>query len=162
MKYFFRPRLVGKVFLSPRHLATIRFLEREQGLAMIWARGSLLKEGVEKLIGKHNLEGILDIQGYPPRTVLNCLPSRSINPLRVKSFLQQECASRGLIFSGAHNLCLAHSEEIIQKTIQIYDQVFALLAEVIQRDHDIGSRLRGEVVRPGLPKSLTPNGSCFF
>ena len=150
---FFSTTFGGETLSLAASVATISFLEREQVLAVIWERGRVLKEGVAKLIGQHNLEGVLDIQGYPPRTVLNCLPSVPLDPLIVKSFLQQECASRGLFFSGAHNLSLAHTKEIIRKTIQIYDQVFTLLADAIRQGDDMGSRLRGEVVRPVFRKA---------
>jgi glutamate-1-semialdehyde 2,1-aminomutase len=71
----------------------------------------------------------------------------------MKSYLQQECARRGLLFSGSHNISLAHTVEIIEQTLRIYREVFMLLAEAVNEGADLRARLRGAVVQPVFRKA---------
>ena len=50
-------------------------------------------------------------------------------------------------------MSLAHTEEIIERTLQVYREVFALLAETVIRREDLRARLRGAVVQPVFRKA---------
>ena len=150
---FFSTTFGGEALSLAASLATLRYMEREQVVETLWQRGAVLKEGVAKLIRDHGLEDVLELQGYPVRTVLNCLDGQGGDPWVMKSYLQQECARRGLLFSGSHNISLAHTEEIIQQTLRIYDEVFLLLAKAMKEGKDLRSRLRGMVVQPVFRKA---------
>jgi len=150
---FFSTTFGGEALSLAASLATIRYLEEHNVIDMLWRRGAKLKEGVERLIQELGLQDILEIQGYPVRTVVNCLDGRGGDPWVMKSYLQQECARRGLLYSGSHNMSVAHTEEMIEKTLRIYREVFTLLIEAVKAGADLRSRLRGAVVQPVFRKA---------
>jgi glutamate-1-semialdehyde 2,1-aminomutase/spore coat polysaccharide biosynthesis protein SpsF len=150
---FFSATFGGETLSLAASLATIRYLETHNVINTLWRRGAKLKEGVERLIQEFDLQDMLEIQGYPVRTVVNCLDGRGCDPWVVKSFIQQESAPRGLLFSGSHNMSWAHTEEIIERTLQIYRDVFVLVAGAARPGEDLRSRLRGQVVQPVFRKA---------
>jgi glutamate-1-semialdehyde-2,1-aminomutase len=150
---FFSTTFGGEALSLAASLATIRYLEERNVVAALWQRGAELKEGVEHLIQELGLQDMLEIQGYPVRTVVNCLEGRRGDPGVMKSYLQQECARRGLLFSGSHNISLGHTVEIIEQTLRIYREVFMLLAEAVNEGADLRARLRGAVVQPVFRKA---------
>ena len=150
---FFSTTFGGEALSLAASLATIRYLEERRVIDILWQRGAELKEGVERLIREFALQDMLEIQGYPVRTVVNCLDGKGYDLWVIKSYLQQECAQRGLLFSGSHNMSLAHTGEIIEQTLQVYREVFARLAEAVTRREDLRARLRGAVVQPVFRKA---------
>lgn len=150
---FFSTTFGGETLSLAASLATIRYLEEHNVIDTLWRRGAKLKEEVERLIHELGLQDMLEIQGYPVRTVVNCLEGRAGDPWVLKSYLQQECARRGLLFSGSHNISLAHTEEIIVQTLRIYREVFLVLAEALKEGTDLRARLRGAVTQPVFRKA---------
>jgi glutamate-1-semialdehyde 2,1-aminomutase/spore coat polysaccharide biosynthesis protein SpsF len=149
---FFSTTFGGEALSLAASLATIQYLEKHDVVSLLWRRGQYLSDGVRGLIHDHGLEGVLEIQGYPVRTVINCLGGEGGDPWVAKSYLQQECARLGLLFSGSHNICLAHTDSIIEKTLRVYDEVFQLLGSLIKRKEDIRSHVRGRIVEPVFRK----------
>jgi glutamate-1-semialdehyde 2,1-aminomutase/spore coat polysaccharide biosynthesis protein SpsF len=150
---FFSTTFGGETLSLAASLATIRFLEEHHVIDTLWRRGAQLKEGVTRLIQELGLQDILEIQGYPVRMVVNCLNGRGFDPWVVKSYLQQECVCRGVLFSSSHNTSLAHSEDIIHRTLRVYHEVFLLLAKAVKEGADLRSHLRGATVEPVFRKA---------
>jgi glutamate-1-semialdehyde aminotransferase len=64
-----------------------------------------------------------------------------------KSLFQQEALRRGVLFTGGHNLCYAHSEADVDRTLAVYDEAMAILARAIA-DRAVAARLEGKPVQP--------------
>ena len=64
-----------------------------------------------------------------------------------KSLLQQECLKRGLLFLGIHFTTLAHTEKVIEETLNIYGESLSVLKKAVDKG-DIFSKLQGEPVSP--------------
>jgi glutamate-1-semialdehyde aminotransferase len=67
--------------------------------------------------------------------------------LVLKSLFQQECLKRGVLFSGAHNVCYSHSNDDIDYTLRAYRAVMKTLAEAIKSGGPL-QRLEGTPVQP--------------
>jgi len=126
-------------------IATIKKMENEKVHQYIWDIGKRLKKGIQESIKKHGMEEYLDIIGYPVKTAFNFKGNKDISPLEMKTFFQQECASRGILFIGYHLPSYAHKKEHIDFTIQIYDEVMGLLKQAIQKGN-LKKLLRGKVI----------------
>lgn len=143
---FFSMTFGGEALSLAATVETLKIFEEDRVLDQIWKNGRRLMEGVDALVKKHDLSSTLRIVGYPPRHVFDFSDSEAGSSLEIKSFFQQECADRGLLFSGAHNVSYAHADEIVDRTLAIYAQVFESFKGAAQ--YGIRKALRGEVVQP--------------
>lgn len=140
---FFSFTYGGETLSLAAIVATIKKLEAENVYDYIEKWGNYLKEEIEKLIIKHNLGKYISIIGYPFKTVFNF--SGVDNPMEIKTFFQQECAKRGVLFIGYHLVSFAHKKEHIDFTLKVYDQVMAEFKKVIL-NNKLKESLKGEIV----------------
>jgi len=142
---FFSFTYAGEALSLAATVASIGKLRREPVYEHIWKIGTMLKDGVHELIAKHKLEESMSILGYPQKTAISFSETNGIKPLEIKTFVQQECAARGILFIGYHLPSFAHTEEHATYTLEVYDEVFALVADALNTG-DLKKRLRGSVL----------------
>jgi hypothetical protein len=87
----------------------------------------------------------MSLIGYPFKSVFNFLGSDVVAPLELKTFMQQECAKRGVLFIGYHLISYAHKQEHIDFTLHAYDEVFSLLKQKLL-SNTLKESLEGTVV----------------
>ncbi len=108
--------------------------------------GKLFINKLKTILVDLSLQDILELKGFPVRFVLS-------SPLSIKweifSFLQQEMARRGELFSGSFNLSFSHNVDIIDETLDKYYEVFRLLKYIIEYDL-LREVLHGTPVQPIL------------
>ncbi len=144
---FFSSTFGGEVLSLAAMIATIRELQRHDVIAHLWRQGRRLQDGYHALAKRAGLEHHTRCVGLPPRTVLTFTDTSGSESLLLKSLFQQECLKRGILCSGAHNLCYRHSDEDITSTLQVYEAALEIVAEAI-RANDAARRLEGEPVQP--------------
>jgi len=113
---FFSFTYGGEALSLAAIVATINKLKECNVHKHIEKWGTYLKEGVSKLIIKHSLSKYISITGYPFKTVFNFKGTKTISPLEMKTFFQQECAKRGILFIGYHLISYSHKKEDIDFT----------------------------------------------
>ena len=126
-------------------IETIKKLKKCKVHEHIEVEATFLIDGIEKLITKYNLGGYVSIFGYPFKSVFKLSGNKDFNPLELKTFIQQECAKRGILFIGYHLVSYSHKREHIEFTLEVYDEVFKLLKNAIE-DKNLIQKLEGEVV----------------
>jgi len=142
----------GELLSIAASVATIDFLIKENVVDYVWAKGEAFKNNINSLIDKHGLDKVLGTKGYGPRWIMTFTDNPESTSWEIKTFFQQESATRGLLFSGNHNMCLAHNDQLLQKAAVVYDEVMALLSEAL-REGPIKNRLQGSVLEPVYRKA---------
>ena len=127
---FFSTTFGGETLSIASAIAAINYMIENKVIEYIWKQGERLKEEVARLIKYNGLEDFLTIDGYPVRTVLN-FKGEEKESLKMKTLFQQECAKRGILFTGAHNISLPHDDMILDKTISVYSEVMEILRYTI-------------------------------
>lgn len=120
--------------------ATLETIRERNVIPFIWRQGEKLIEGFNRLVKKHRLSHALEMVGYPCRPVV-------LTPLILKSYLQQECAKRKLLYTGYFALSFAHTDEIIEDSLEIFDEVLGEMSHAIEKN-TIADCLEGEIVSP--------------
>jgi glutamate-1-semialdehyde aminotransferase len=143
---FFYTTFGGETLSLAAAKATIRELQEHDVPAHLARLGTRLREGVDRLIHQHSLEG-LRCAGLPCRMALNWTEPAEADPLLVKSFIQQELVRRGVLWAGFHALSFSHSDADIDYLISAYDDVFPLLRKHL-RGRTLPGALRGKPVQP--------------
>ncbi len=149
--------LLEDVFVSGTHggetlslaaaRATLDVVASEPVTAHIWRLGSVLRDGLSELIGRHGLEEWVDCLGSAPWTIVAVRePDGREGLLPAKSLLQQELVRRGVLFNGSHFVSFSHSDEDIEQALHAYDEAFAVLADALPDAVD--ERLIGPPLSP--------------
>ena len=126
-------------------------IKQKRVISYIWKKGRKLKEGYNDFAKKHGLDLYTECIGLPPRTVILFKDTDGEESLEMKTLFQQEAIKRGVLFSGAHNICYSHTDEDIENTLHAYDEALEILARAI-KGKDIKSYIEGEIIQPVFRK----------
>ncbi len=126
-------------------LKTIEILERDGVLEHNWEMGAHLKEAVKEIIDKYRLGNFMKIVGFAPMTHIIISDHDGFTVNEMKSFIQQECAKREVLFVGYHHICYAHKKKHIEQTLKAYDEVLSQLMEAI-KNKTLRNRIEGKPI----------------
>lgn len=144
-KVFFSFAYGGETLSLAAIVATLRKLKAKRVHEHVWRVGKTLKEGIERLIDKHTIGAYLSIIGYPVKSAFNFSDAGTATALEMKTYFQQECAKRGILFIGYHVPSYAHKERHIRKTLAVYDEVMRLFKREMT-EGTLRKHLEGAVV----------------
>ncbi len=142
---FFSFTYAGETLSLAAIIATIKKLREQNVHQYVWEIGQYLKDQVEALIAKHDLSDYLGIIGYPVKTAFNFKGTDTVEPLAMKTYWQQECAARGVLFIGYHLPSFSHRKEDIDFTLGVYDEIMVLFKDVMAKG-TLKESLRGPVL----------------
>ncbi len=148
---FFSTTYGGEIASLAACKATMGVLDEENVIPFIWEKGKELQDGFNDLVDKNELREYLEMVGFPCRPVVMFKAKEYLEPLVLKSYLQQECAVRGLLFAGYFAMSLAHTKSIVESSLQIFGEVLKDIKGDIE-ENTLKKRLRGEVVSPVFRK----------
>lgn len=145
---FFSFTFGGETLSIASAIATIEYIRDHQVIPYLWEQGRKLKEGIQKLIEGKELEEVVFVKGYPVRFLLDFYGEKA---LKLKTLFQQECAKRGILFTGAHNMALPHTDQVIEKTLEVYDQVLDIIKYALEYDM-VEELIEGRLLEPVFRK----------
>ncbi len=129
-------------------IATIQYLKDQKVIPYLWEQGKRLKQGIQKLIEDKEMEDIAFVKGYDVRFLLDFVGE---NSLKLKTLFQQECAKRGILFTGSHNMALPHDDKIVEKTLEVYDEVLDIVKFAVEYDM-VDELIEGQILQPVFRK----------
>ena len=147
---FFFTTFGGEALSLAAARATIEELRELEVPARLEAAGLRLKAGYNDLARK---KGLLHTRasGLPCRTLIS-FDVAAGDPLLQKSLVQQELIRHGVLWTGFHNLSLAHGDAEIEHVLHAYDRALDTLAAAISQGA-LASSLRGRPVQPVFRKT---------
>ncbi len=149
---FFSFTFGGETISLAASIATINEIKVKGVIEHLWKMGKKLKDGFNALAVKHGLHTYTECIGFPPRTVITFKDMHGQESLELKTLFQQEAIKRGVLFSGAQNMCYSHTDTDIERTLEVYDESLGILAGAI-KEGDVESCLEGEIVQPVFRKA---------
>jgi len=149
-RVFFYTTFGGEALSLAAACATLEVLARDQVPAQLERLGTRLQAGYNRLAARLGLDWTRCV-GLPCRTLVTFAPENT-DPLLARSFVQQELVRRGILWSGFHNLSLAHTEHDIDTTLVAYAEVLPLLAEAVAAGA-LRAKLLGAPVAPVFRRS---------
>ncbi|MBK8946070.1 MAG: aminotransferase class III-fold pyridoxal phosphate-dependent enzyme [Ignavibacteriae bacterium] len=147
---FFYTTFGGEALSLAAAKATINEIKEKDVINFLRIQGKKLKDGFNGLCELLDLDFINTV-GYNWRSMIR-IKSEVIDPLIIKSFIQQEMIKRGILWSGFHNMSFSHTDDDINYTLNVYEDVLKLLKDSINKN-DIESRLLGEPVKAVFRKT---------
>ena len=148
---FFFTTFGGEALSLAAAKATMRVLEREGVPERIASRGRQVREGYEEIASSLGISSWTRCVGMDARTMVTFDPSAG-SPLELKSILCQELVRRGVLWSGFHNLALAHGEDEVSWLLSAYEEALPILKEAVETD-SVRLRIAGEPMEPVFRKT---------
>lgn len=128
--------------------ATIDKIRREKVVDHLRVVGERLKQGTNTLISEYGLEELVECAGYPCRTILAFKGNDRFSSSALKTFFQQEMGKRGILFAGYHALSYSHTPEVIDRTLEAYDDTLRTLREIVASNRTLEGALECPVIEP--------------
>jgi glutamate-1-semialdehyde 2,1-aminomutase/spore coat polysaccharide biosynthesis protein SpsF len=148
---FFSFTFGGEALSIAAAIATINEIREKNVIEHLWNIGKVLLDETKKLIKENELENYVELRGLPPRNIVIFRDEMGEESLKLKSLFQQECIKRGVLFTGAHNISFSHTKDVVDKTLEVYDECMKILKDAVE-SNTIKEKLEGGVVEPVFRK----------
>ena len=147
---FFYTTFGGETLSLAASVACIEKLRGQRVTDHLARLGQRLLDGLNGLIRQRGLDYVA-VAGYPFRSIMNFSPAAG-DPLKLKTLVQQELIRRGILWSGIHNLCLSHTDEDIDYTLQAFAAALAVLEAAVATGR-VDTQLCGAPLQPVFRKT---------
>lgn len=144
---FFSFTFGGEAVSMAAAIATIGKIKRDRVIETLWNTGKRVMEGLSRLLSTHALEGLIEIKGKPPWSLLVIGDHENATSWEIKSLFKQEMLLRGILISSSHNISYAHSQEDVERLLSCYDEVLGIIREALAGG-SVRQRLVGRPIEP--------------
>lgn len=148
---FFSFTYGGEALSLAAALATIQEIEDKEVLPFIWEQGKKLMNGYNDIAGKMNLGNYTRCLGYPPRSLATFFAEDDLDPLEMKSLVQQELLERGILWAAYHAMSFSHGDHEIEKTLEAFSEALGQLKKAV-KEKNIRKYLKGPCISPVFRK----------
>lgn len=143
----------GETLSMAGSVAALEILEKKGTYEHIWNLGSILKEGLEKLVEKYELEDIIIVSGLPPHCGVEFEGIGSLDYLDINSIFSQTMIHNGILTVGINNINLSHTEKEINKYLFAAEKAMIDIKKAIKQDSTEGI-LIGSKVNPVFKRNI--------
>lgn len=143
----------GEALSMAGSIAALEILENPGVYEHIWDLGTLLKEGLEKLIDQHELNDVILVSGLPPHCGVEFEDVGSLDYLDINSIYSQAMIHNGIITVGINNINLSHTEEEINAYLKAAEEGMINIKKAIEQDSTEGI-LIGKKVNPVFKRNI--------
>jgi len=146
-KIFFSGTFGGETLSLAAARAVIDKMKSQPVVETLIATGTAIQQGLTRLIEKHACGHFLSISGHPTWTFLLMADANGQSQWEIKTLYMQEILARGILSLGSHEVSYAHTPADVARLLEVYDEVFPILAEAVAAG-DVVSRLRCKPLVP--------------
>jgi len=144
---FFSFTFGGEVASLAAAMKVLDILEQTNALTQMEQQGLRLQQGFNALARHAGLSSQLACIGYPVWSLMKFRDAQGQDSMLVRSLFQQETVKRGLLLLVTHNMSAAHTDAIIERTLEIYATTMKTLAGWLT-DPDPSRFLEGPAIEP--------------
>ena len=143
----------GEALSMAGSIAALKILEKPGSYEHIWKLGTILREGLERLIKNYELEDVILVSGLPPHCGVEFEDVGSLDYLDINSIFSQAMIHNGIITVGINNINLSHTEEEIEAYLAAAEEAMINIKKAIEQDstEDI---LIGKKVDPVFKRNI--------
>lgn len=143
----------GEALSMAGSIAALKILEKPGSYEHIWKLGTMLKEGLERLIKNYELEDVILVSGLPPHCGVEFEDVGSLDYLDINSIFSQAMIHNGIITVGINNINLSHTEEEIEAYLAAAEEAMINIKKAIEQDSTEGI-LIGKKVDPVFKRNI--------
>jgi glutamate-1-semialdehyde 2,1-aminomutase/spore coat polysaccharide biosynthesis protein SpsF len=148
---FFSFTFGGEAVALAAAVATLTEMREQNVIGHLWEQGQKLKDGYNTLAREFGLAEHTRCIGLPPHTVMTFSNIDGADGLILRSLLQQELITRGVLFLVGNNICYSHEEADIDHTLKAYRAALEYMDKALKSGNPT-VYLDGEPVKPVFRK----------
>jgi len=144
---FFYTTFGGEAMSLAACKATLDKMKRTNAVEVANQKGQRLKDGFNAIAEKLDMPWATCV-GYPSRAICKLsVPNgvEGVQPLEMKTYLQQELLPLGILWSGFHNVPYALTDADIDQVLAGYEHALPKLREAVHSG-DVKRRLKGKTL----------------
>lgn len=149
---FFSMTFGGEALSLASAIATINEMKEKHVIEHIWAKGTLLKEGYNRLSREMGLREYTWCVGLPCHTQFVFKDKSGKDDLDLKSLFLQETIKRGILFSGVQNISFSHTDSDLEKALTAIKAAFDIMKKAVDENR-VSYYLEGKPVQPVFRRS---------
>ena len=146
---FFSFTFGGEALSLAAAIATVKEIRERNAVEHFTQQGGKLRDGYNRLAQSFGLTDYTQCVGLPAYNAFYFRDAKGDDFLEMKSLFQQEVIKRGILTLGVHLICLSHSNEDIEKTLEAYSDALKILRQAID-EGNIEKYLEGRKIQPVL------------
>jgi glutamate-1-semialdehyde 2,1-aminomutase len=131
---FFSLTFAGEAVSLAATKAVLEIIDDEKVPDGIKANGRFFMDGVRTLIDQSGLNEVVQLEGFPCRSVLIFRDKDSYSSADIRTFWIQELVSHGVLTAGYHIISHSHQNEEISELLKKYNSVFSSLYQAIEEE----------------------------
>ncbi|MCF8431986.1 MAG: aminotransferase class III-fold pyridoxal phosphate-dependent enzyme, partial [Melioribacteraceae bacterium] len=151
---FFYTTFGGEALSLAATMATVNEIRTKNVTEFLASQGAKLKDGYNKIVSDLGID-YTKATGYNWRSIVT-FDGKAGDPLLLKSLVQQEMIKRGILWGGFHNMSFSHSNEDVQYTLKVYEEVLPILKNAVDKNK-VAESIKGEPVKPVFRKTSNFN-----
>ncbi len=135
---FFSSTFGGETLSLAASIATIKKMRREPVIETLWATGQQLAEAVVHMIKERELSSLISLKGFSPWKLTQFQGHGNIvRAEAVRTMWMREMLAAGVLSTGSHNVCYAHSMSDIAQVIAAWGRALdAIVAGLASDDFE--------------------------
>lgn len=127
--------------------ATLEKMKRTDAVEVANLKGKRLQDGFNAIAEKLDMPWAT-CAGYPSRAICKLAVPHGVDgvqPLEMKTYLQQELLPHGILWSGFHNVPYAMTDADIERVLAGYEDALPKLRDAVHSG-DVKGRLKGKML----------------
>ena len=142
----------GETLSMAGSMAALDILSQEGAYDKIWELGSQMKDGLEELVNKYQLQDIIIISGLPPHCGVEFEGINNLDYLDIATVFYKTMIDNGILTVGINCLNLSHTKKEIDLYLNAVEKAFINVKNVIDKD-SIGN-LKDEKINPIFKRNI--------
>lgn len=142
----------GETLSMAGSMAALDILSQEGAYDKIWELGSQMKDGLEELVNKYQLQDIIIISGLPPHCGVEFEGINNLDYLDIATVFYKTMIDNGILTVGINCLNLSHTKKEIDLYLNAVEKAFINVKNVIDED-SIGN-LKDEKINPIFKRNI--------
>jgi glutamate-1-semialdehyde 2,1-aminomutase len=131
-------------------MATIKEIQKNDGVSHFWKVGKDLQDGVRKILKKHQAEHVMKVFGYPCKPAIVPVDFDGNPSMRSRTLYLQETAARGLLIPYIVP-SFAHKTEHVNEALEIIEDAIIVLKNS-HEEKNFEKYIEGQIVKPVFRK----------
>ena len=143
----------GETLSMAGSMAALDILSQEGAYDKIWELGTKMREGLQKLVEKYQLQDVIIVSGLPPHCGVEFEGINNLDYLDIATVFYKTMIDNGILTVGINCLNLSHTEKEIDLYLEAVEKAFIKINDVINND-SIDETLKEEKINPIFRRNI--------
>ena len=128
----------GETLSMAGSIAALDILSQDGAYEKIWDLGTKMKNGLQDLVEKYQLQDVIIVSGLPPHCGVEFEGIKSLDYLDIASVFYQTMVDNGILTVGINCLNLSHTEKEINKYLEVSEKAMVEIKKAIEQNSTVG------------------------